>query len=171
MEAKERRESIKKRLSTAGQPVTGTVLAKELGVSRQVIVGDVAILRAAGFNIYATPDGYMTAGPAVPAEQVAVFACRHGRTELGKELEIIIDNGGKVIDVVVEHPVYGEIRANLMLSSRRQLAEFLQKIADSGAEPLSIVTGGVHLHTVTAPSRDILNQIETELRAKGFLAV
>lgn len=169
MEAKERREQIKYRLGTAGQPVTGTVLAKELGVSRQVIVGDIAILRAAGFNIYATPDGYMTPGPSAQTEQITVYACRHGRAELGKELEIIIDNGGKVIDVVVEHPVYGEIRANLMLSSRRQLAEFLHKLADSGAEPLSIVTGGVHLHTVAAPSQAILQQIGAELKAKGFL--
>lgn len=169
MDAKERRAKIKERLSMASQPITGTALAKELSVSRQVIVGDIAILRATGFLIYATPEGYMLPSPSDQAEHVAVYACRHGRAELAQELEIIIDNGGKVVDVVVEHPVYGEIRSTLMLSSRRQLSEFLHKIIDSGAEPLSIVTGGVHLHTVSAPSQEVLNQIRDELRAKGIL--
>lgn len=169
LDAKERRAKIKDLLSVARQPVTGTALAKELSVSRQVIVGDIAILRAAGVSIYATPEGYLIPGPSDHAEHVAVYACRHGRAELAQELEIIIDNGGKVVDVVVEHPVYGEIRSTLMLASRRQLSEFLQKITDSGAEPLSIVTGGVHLHTVSASSQDVLNRIRDELKVKGIL--
>ncbi|MCX7780341.1 MAG: transcription repressor NadR [Negativicutes bacterium] len=169
MEARERRELIRKRLEEAGKPITGTALAKETGVSRQVIVGDIAILRAAGCNIYATPEGYILPHKQAAKMEVAVLACRHGRAELARELEIIIDNGGKVLDVVVEHPVYGEIKGNLMLESRYQLAEFLRRLSGSGAEPLSIITGGVHLHRVAAPSQEVLARIKSELKDIGIL--
>lgn len=169
MDAKERREKIKNRLRSASEPVKGTNLAKDLGVSRQVIVGDIAILRASGFSVYATSEGYLGSDGSGQEEYRAVFACNHGSGELGRELEIIVDNGGKVLDVVVEHPVYGDIRANLMLSSRRQVRDFLQQLRERGAQPLSLVTGGIHLHTVSAPNLEILRQIEEELKAAGFL--
>ena len=169
MEAKERREKIINTLKDAGQPVTGTALAKELGVSRQVIVGDIAILRAAGADIYATPQGYIVFTSAAPMAVKTKLACRHDRGRMEEELAVIIDNGGRVLDVSVEHPVYGEIRANLMLASRRDLSEFLEKSAISGAAPLSVVTGGVHLHTVEAPSTEIIDKIRYELKAIGIL--
>jgi len=168
VDTKDRRSKILTMLKTAGKPVTGTALARELGVSRQVIVGDIAILRAAGIAVYATPQGYVIPVDLAPAVR-ATLACRHRRDELEKELMIIIDNGGKVLDVVVEHPLYGEIRANLMLSSRRELADFLNNLAKSGAEPLSIVTGGVHLHTIEAPTEAVLKNIQEELSSHGIL--
>ncbi|MEG6584150.1 transcription repressor NadR [Dendrosporobacter sp. 1207_IL3150] len=168
METQERRSKILARLKSTSSPLTGTALAKELGVSRQVIVGDIAIIRASGITVYATPQGYMI--PQVhTASVIATIACRHDRDELEKELSIIIDNGGKVRDVIVEHPIYGEITANLMLSSRRELADFLHKLAESGAAPLATVTGGVHLHTIEVPSAEVLSTIEEELRTKGLL--
>jgi transcriptional regulator of NAD metabolism len=97
------------------------------------------------------------------------IACHHGWDKLADELEIIIDNGGKVLDVTVEHPIYGELKANLMLASRHDLADFLLKLKDSGAEPLSTITGGVHLHTVEVPSLKVLNRIEQELEEQGIL--
>lgn len=169
MEAKERREQIVLSLKCAGQPLTGTFLAKELGVSRQVIVGDIAILRASGIDIYATPQGYIILPGAASTSVTARFACRHGAESMEVELAAIVDNGGRVLDVSVDHPVYGEIKANLMLASRRDLAEFLHKSAESGAVPLSLVTGGVHLHTVEAPSKDILQKIAIELKQLGIL--
>ncbi len=170
MDSKNRRMSLLDMLKTAGVPVTGTALARELGVSRQVIVGDIAILRAGGANIYATPQGYILPDAMQhPAAIVATLACRHGWDKLFNELAIIIDNGGKVLDVVVEHPVYGEMRANLMLSSRRELSEFLRKLTDSGAEPLSIVTGGVHLHTIQVPSEEVLQKIQQQLKEEEIL--
>lgn len=168
MDAKERRMLLMDKLKTTGEPVTGTALARELGVSRQIIVGDIAILRASGANIYATPQGYI-----LPAGRtntiIATLACRHSWDKLFDELSIIIDNGGKVLDVVVEHPVYGEMRANLMLSSRRELSEFLHKLKESGAEQLSIVTGGVHLHTIEVPSAEVLQKIEQQLKEQEIL--
>ena len=170
MDGKERRKRIVQKLKTGGVPITGSALARELKVSRQIIVGDVAILRASGFNIYATPQGYM-----LPEKQIQTgtirgkLACRHDLQKLEEELAVIIDNGGKVLDVVVEHAIYGEIKGNLMLASRRDLAEFLSKLNNSQDEPLSLITGGVHLHTVEVPSQEVLTIIEQELRARGIL--
>lgn len=168
MDGKERRQKILEILKGSPEPVTGTALAKELSVSRQVIVGDMAILRAAGLDIMATPQGYLM--PAV--RQLAItakVACRHGKDNLADELATIVDNGGKVLDVIVEHGVYGEIKANLMLASRRDITLFLEKLMTCGAEPLSIITGGVHLHTIEAPSQEVLDQIIYQLKERGLL--
>lgn len=169
MDARERRNRLVDKLQKTGTPVTGTALAQELGVSRQVIVGDIAILRAAGVEIYATPQGYLLPAARPTAAQTAKIACHHGWDKLADELAIIIDNGGKVLDVIVEHPVYGELKANLMLASRRDLAEFLHSLKNSGAEPLSAITGGVHLHTVEVPSPEVLARIERELERENIL--
>lgn len=169
MDAKERRDRIANMLKHSGQPITGMALSRELGVSRQVIVGDIAILRAAGVNIYATPQGYVILQTEPSGAFTARFACRHDSKGMESELATIIDNGGRVLDVSVEHPIYGEIKANLLLASRRDLAEFLHKLEESGAAPLSLVTGGVHLHTVEALSEDVLRKIAAELKALGIL--
>ncbi|HWR38304.1 MAG TPA: transcription repressor NadR [Patescibacteria group bacterium] len=169
MDGKERREVLLKRLAAATGPLTGTALARELSVSRQVIVGDIAILRAAGTEVYATPQGYLLPGMQMADVVRGTFACCHGRDRIGEELNIVVDNGGKLLDVIVEHPVYGEIRAQLMLSSRREVAEFLEQLAVCQAEPLYTVTGGIHLHTVEAPSMQVLEKICQELRQAGVL--
>jgi transcriptional regulator of NAD metabolism len=169
MDAKERRGRLLEKLRTAEQPLTGTWLAKELGVSRQVIVTDFAILRAAGNVIYATPQGYLL--PVVESSKSikATLACKHGQNELEEELSIIVDNGGKVLDVIVDHSLYGELRANLMLGSRREIGEFLHKLKDGKAEQLASITGGVHLHTIEIPSEEVLTKIKEELKSKGIL--
>jgi transcriptional regulator of NAD metabolism len=169
MDAKERRGFLLEKLKKTVEPVTGTAFAKELGVSRQIIVGDIAILRAAGINIYATPQGYVL--PTRNSQETIRYtiACRHDSKHIQDELAIIIDNGGKVLDVIVEHPVYGEIRANLMVASRRDLQEFLQKLENSSAEPLSMLTGGVHLHTLEVPSNEIFSNIQEQLRLQEIL--
>ncbi|MDU4961011.1 MAG: transcription repressor NadR [Sporomusaceae bacterium] len=169
MDAKTRRKQLVEALRKAAAPVTGSALAQQLGVSRQVIVGDIAILRAAGVAVYATPQGYLLPVEQPAAVKTATIACQHGRDKLGDELAIIIDNGGKVLDVIVEHPLYGELKANLMLASRRDLAEFLRQMDDSGAEPLLVVTGGVHLHTIEVPSPAALARIKQELEGQGIL--
>lgn len=169
MDTKARRNQLVDKLKQAASPVTGAVLAQELGVSRQVVVGDIAILRAAGMEIYATPQGYLLPAKRPQAVKTAKIACHHGWDKLEEELAIMIDNGGKVLDVIVEHPVYGELKANLMLASRHDLAEFLYKLKHSGAEPLSAITGGVHLHTLEVPSLKVLNRIERELDEQGIL--
>lgn len=169
MEAKERRRVLLEKLRGAKEPLTGTWLAKELGVSRQVIVGDFAILRAAGNVVYATPQGYIVPQVENTKTIKATLACKHGRDGLEQELAIIIDHGGKVLDVIVEHSLYGELKANLMLASRHQLAEFLHNLDDSKAEQLSSITAGVHLHTIEVPNEEVLSNIKEELKLKGIL--
>lgn len=63
MDASRRRVRILDYLRAAKAPVSATALAKKLSVSRQIIVGDVALLRAAGEAVTATPRG-LCAGPA-----------------------------------------------------------------------------------------------------------
>lgn len=167
MKAAERRERILDILRR-GEPVTGSELARQLGVSRQVIVQDVAILRAGGSGILATPQGYLL--PSFEEGCRRTFACRHDLGGLEEELLIIVDNGGKVIDVVVEHPLYGELRGYLMLASRREVHEFISKLKNSGAKPLYTLTdNGVHLHTVVAASEAVLETIEQGLAEAGIL--
>lgn len=169
VDGKERRIALLEKLKVAEEPLTGTWLAKALGVSRQVIVSDFAILRAAGHIVYATSQGYVL--PLVEGINSikATLACKHGRDDLEEELSIIIDNGGRVLDVIVEHSLYGELKANLMLASRREIGDFLRKLEKGKAEQLASITGGVHLHTIEVPNEEVLLKIKEELKSKGIL--
>ncbi len=167
MESKRRREKLLARLGETERPLTGADLAQQLQVSRQVIVQDIAILRAGGANILATPQGYLLPSP--PGGVQRTFACIHPYEGIEAELQMIIDLGGKVVDVVVEHPLYGELRGLLMLGSRSDLAEFMASLQTTKAQPLSTLTGGVHLHTVTAAKEATLARIGAALAAAGYL--
>lgn len=147
----------------------GSELADIFSVTRQVIVKDIAILRAEGYDIIATPNGYFLNLPGKTNRVRRVIATRHDRDNICRELEIIIDNGGKVLDVIVEHPVYGEIKANLMLDNRADLASFMENVKNRKAKPLSSLTDGVHLHTVEGDSEEILERIVYNLDQEGFL--
>jgi len=164
----QRRESILQRLKQAKSPITGTDLAEAFGVSRQVIAQDIAILRAAGINIIATPQGYILA-ETITNRASRVFACHHNADQIEDELSTIIALGGKIIDVIIEHKIYGELRVVLMLSSISDLNDFMSKIQQKGVKPLSALTEGVHLHTVEADSENTLDKIEAALREKGYL--
>ena len=146
MNTEERRSRLLALLAEAEQPLTGTRLSREFSVSRQIIVGDISILRAEGRQIYATPHGYIMPKAAVNRSQLATLICQHDAAAMEKELTIIIDNGGTVLDVIVEHPLYGAIRGDLLLENRRDIKTFLNKMKKCQANPLLVVTGGVHLH-------------------------
>ncbi|HHY78281.1 MAG TPA: transcription repressor NadR [Clostridiales bacterium] len=164
----ERREKIFNILKERSIPITGADLSKITGVSRQVIVQDIAILRAKGYNIIATPQGYMLLNDKKNKIQ-KVIACCHDKEGMRKELEIIVDNGGKVIDVIVEHPLYGEIKAMLMLESRLDVERFMKHYEDSDTKPLSALTGGIHLHTIEVPDEISYNHIIRDLEKHGYL--
>ena len=155
-------------LRPAGSVVVGSDLARRLDVSRQVIVQDIALLRAHGHKILATPRGYLMLddGPRASTQ----VACLHTSfEEMEGELSTIVGLGGTAIDVVVEHPLYGEIRGLLMLKSQEDVLSFMDRMRASGAEPLWRLTKGVHLHTLGAPDEAILQKIREALRAKGYL--
>jgi uncharacterized protein len=165
----ERRQRIIRLLRAGERPVTGGDLATRLGVSRQIIVQDIALLRAQGEGVIATPLGYMLAERLAPAARRTVLACRHGYEATEDELTVMVDCGLKVIDVVVEHPIYGEIRGLLTLESRSDIRRFMDRLRESQAGLLSALTKGVHLHTVEARRPEALDQARAELRAKGYL--
>lgn len=172
MSKEKRRAEIMVFLKEAKTPLTGSELSESLGVTRQVIVGDVAVLRARGEQIIATPRGYLLHGRKGTAVHRRTVAVRHGgdNDALAAELNLIVDLGGTIVDVIVEHPLYGELTANLQLSSRYEVAQFITKMEELQAEPLLVLTDGYHLHTIEAPNSEVMGAIEDELRAKGLLA-
>lgn len=168
MNSKERREHIKNLLIKNNITYKGQFLAEELGVTRQVIVKDIAIIRAEGVNIIATPEGYLM--PNEKSNYVKrVIAVSHNREDICKELECIVKFGGVVEDVTVEHPLYGEIRAMLMIKSLIDIETFMRKIKKFNAQPLSALTKGIHLHTIKADSVEIIECIIKELKDKNYL--
>lgn len=165
MRGEERRSALMDILRASVGPVSATALAEHLGVSRQIIVGDVALLRAGGENIAATPRGYICTRETCALRRTV--ACSHSAEQTGDELRIFVDNGCTVVDVIVEHPVYGQLVGALDLRSRYDVEEFLRRSA--GAAPLSSLTEGLHLHTLLCPDDAALARVKKQLREKGFL--
>lgn len=164
MTASERRQQIARLLSASQAPISATTLSQELGVSRQIIVGDIALLRAAGQEITATARGYV-----IPTQNGLLrrIACMHAAEETRDELDAMVDCGCTVVDVIVEHPVYGQLTAPLHLSSRLDVEQFMKRM--DGAAPLSQLTGGVHLHTLSCPDETAYEHLLQLLRQRGFL--
>lgn len=168
MEPEQRRQQILKFLQDIQSPFSGSTLASKLGVSRQVIVQDIALLRAEGKEIIATPQGYIMLLPKNNTLSKTI-ACCHNKEDIKDELTTIVDEGGTIIDVIVEHSIYGQISGNVMVSSRRDVDEFIKKIHKSDTKPLSDLTHGVHLHTIQVKDEQSIVQIEKELKGKGYL--
>lgn len=167
MKAEQRREAILSRLKNSAAPVSAAALAKEFGVSRQVVVGDVALLRAYGSNVSATPRGYVLERDT--GMIVRTLACVHSGEDMQRELDIMVDNGCVVRDVIVEHPIYGQLTGSLELKSRYDVSQFVARSAEAEALPLSALTDGLHLHTLLCPDEEAYHRVAAELRAAGFL--
>lgn len=170
MSAQQRRKAIRDILSDTREAVSASALAARLGVSRQIVVGDVALLRASGEQIIATPRGYLMEGAGKKEALVRTIACRHDLGEaMAQELYAVVDNGGEVLDVIVEHPVYGQISGSLKLRSRYDVQVFLDKVDQYRAQPLAALTGGIHLHTVSCESEEAFERIMKALSEQGIL--
>lgn len=167
MNAQERRREIKKILSASEEAVPGRELAARLNVSRQVIVQDIAILRANGEDIYSTNLGYVCPRGSSASR---VFKTYHTDEETEEELQLIVDCGGTVKDVFVYHKIYGVISAELNISSRVDIENFMAEIAAGRSGLLMHITSDYHYHTVTAQSEEILDIIQKKLSDRGFLA-
>jgi transcriptional regulator of NAD metabolism len=163
MQAEQRRQSVLDILNQSTQPVSAGTLASRFSVSRQIIVGDIALLRAAGAEISATPRGYIIQHS--PEGFVRQVACRHNTLEMEAELNAIVDQGCTVLDVIVEHPVYGQITGPLQLSNRYDVSQFLTRCI----QPLSNLTEGIHLHTLSCPDEAAYTRVLTALEEMGFL--
>ena len=167
MDAQTRRNAIARELERADAPLNATVLAGRFSVSRQVIVGDVALLRAAGMDITATPRGYVI--PRSAAGLCRTLATRHGADRMEAELNAMVDQGCTVLDVTVEHPIYGQLTGPLNLSSRYEVGQFIQRCREEAAPPLSTLTEGIHLHTVRFPDEESFARVQAALRELGIL--
>ena len=167
MNGEERRKKLIDLLKHSDTPLSGTDLAKQLGVSRQVIVQDIALLRATVDNIVSTNRGY------VLTEALAtrrVFKVIHSDEEVEEELSLIVDCGGRIEDVFVSHKIYNVIKAPMNIRSRLDIRRFMDNLASGKSSLLKNVTSGYHYHTVTAESEDILDYIHDALKERGFLA-
>ncbi len=166
MTGKERRREILNTIRGTKVPISGTELAKKYNVSRQIIVQDIALLRAENHEIYSTTRGYILQETNIFSR---VFSVVHSDEQIEDELNTVVDLGGTVADVFVEHEVYGNLHAELNINSRRKVKEFLEKIKNGASTPLKNLTFGKHFHTIEADSEETLNLIEKELKEKGYI--
>lgn len=166
MSGEERRREILKKIQENPNPISGAALAKSFAVSRQVIVQDIALLRAADYDIISTNRGYICKTPVLASR---IFKVNHTDNDIEDELNIIVDFGGIAQDVFVRHRVYGQLRAQLGIRSRKQVRALVEDIGSGKSHPLKNVTSGYHYHTVLADSEDTLDCIEEELKKKGYL--
>lgn len=165
----QRREMLLDKLKATADPLKGGVLASLTGVSRQVIVGDMTLLKAKGEPIIATSQGYLYMRETGDDDLYRKLACYHKPDDTQNELFVLVDAGVTVKDVSIEHPVYGELTAGIHVSSRREVDLFMQRVLETGASYLLELTGGLHLHTITAPNVAILEQAINDMRAAGYL--
>ena len=161
-----RREEIVNTIQNSTIPVSGKELAARFEVSRQVIVQDIALIRAAGYDIISTNRGYILNAPNLVER---VFKVNHTDEQLGDELCAIVDLGGKIKNVMVNHKVYGKMEATLNINSRRKVKEFMEDIESGKSSPLKNITSNYHYHKVEADSEETLDMIEDVLRKKGYL--
>ena len=170
MTGEDRRNKILNKLKETAEPMSGAALAKAFRVSRQVIVQDIALMRAERHDIMSTNKGYLYRSEEVdPAYPKRVFFVKHTTEQVLEEFLTVIELGGRVLDVAVEHGLYGQIRVDLLIESKQDAEEFVQRLSDCRDNPLNVLTDGCHYHTVAAPSEKLLDLIEAELKQKGLL--
>ncbi|WHY76328.1 transcription repressor NadR [Neobacillus sp. WH10] len=166
----DRRKFILQLLKESSTPITGSDLAEQTNVSRQVIVGDITLLKAKNEPIIATSQGYiyLKQSSSMPVFERTI-ACMHTPKDTEKELNLLVDHGVLVKDVKIEHAVYGDLTASIMVSNRQEVKQFLKRLETTQASLLSELTGGFHLHTISATTEQALNKAESALKAEGIL--
>ena len=170
MDGDRRRIEILKQLQSSEQAISGAGLAEKLGVSRQVIVQDIALLRAINKNILSTNKGYVLFHENKQNNKwKRSFKVKHQEDGILEELFLVVDLGGRFLDVVVEHPIYGQITVDLIINNRKDAEKFVEQIKTNKTKPLNELTGGVHYHTIEADCEEVLDEIERELSQKGYL--
>ena len=165
-----RRNQMLQLLREGSAPISGTALAKHFGVSRQVIVQDIALMRAENHPILSTNKGYLLrSSKAENTQPKRVFYVKHATESVLDEFMTILELGGKILDVAVEHELYGQINVDLLIETKADAEDFHSKMICCTNQPLKVLTGGCHYHTVSAPSEKLLDLIEGELQKKGYL--
>lgn len=155
-------------LRESKEPLSGAALGERLGVSRQIIVQDIALLRTSGYGIISTNRGYLLSD--ANGNPCKLIKVKHAPEQIEEELDLIVDLGGCVEDVLVNHMTYAELKAPLGIKSRRDVRRFMENLKAGGSSPLSTITSGYHFHHVSAESQEALDEIEEALDRRGFLA-
>ncbi|PLR93732.1 transcription repressor NadR [Bacillus sp. T33-2] len=164
-----RRSFLLQLLKDSKEPITGSEMASRTNVSRQVIVGDITLLKAKNEPIIATSQGYIYLAAAPSSHVERTIACQHMPERTEEELNMLVDHGVTVKDVKIEHPVYGDLTASIMVSNRAEVKQFMQKINSTNSGYLSELTSGIHLHTISAPSEIALDEAEEAMKKANFL--
>lgn len=167
MRPDERQKQISELLALSDTPISGSQLARKFSVSRQIIIRDIDTIRKGGVNIISTHTGYILQKPPSVKKVIKV---RHTDAEIEKELNAIVDIGGRVLDVFVKHRAYDEVRVPLKICSRRDAALFAQSIRSGKSASLANITSGYHYHTIEAENEEIMDLIEKELGKMNMLA-
>ena len=166
----QRRQRLLTLLKEQNAPLSGTALAAALGVSRQVIVQDIALMRAENHSILSTNKGYLCRAEAGEISRPKrVYHVRHSTKDVPDEFMTVLDLGGTILDVAVEHELYGQIRADLLIETAQDAQDFIRRLAACRDNPLKVLTDDCHYHTVSAPSEKLLDLIGQELKRKGYL--
>lgn len=166
MKAAERRKEIANYLMAEGKAISGGALSDKFGVSRQIIVQDISVLKATGYDILSTHSGYVIQGSPFVER---VFKLYHTTNQTEDELNTIVDLGGTVADVFVWHKVYGKLVVPLNIFSRLHVKQFIEGVRSGKSSELMNITGGYHYHTVRAETKEVLDQIEKALKHKDYI--
>ncbi len=170
MDGLQRRLHIIELLHTQVAPISGTELAKKFCVSRQVIVQDIALLRAENRNILSTNKGYILfQAQSKDRSYREVLFVRHTKEQILDEMSSIVELGGRMLDVSIDHDIYGQIRCDLVINNLEDAKEFVQKAEKSSSKPLCALTEDYHYHTIAAPSQKAMELIKSDLSKKGYL--
>ena len=167
MKAADRRKAIVNLLLSSTDAISGGKLSEEFGISRQIIVQDITVLKGSGFDILSTHNGYIIQKSPLKER---VFKVHHTTEETEDELTTIVSLGGTVVDVFVWHKVYGKMTAPLNIFSDLHIKQFIEGVRSGKSTELMNITGGYHYHTVRAESETALDEIEQALIAKNYIA-
>lgn len=161
MNCEERRNLIVKTLEESNAPISATTLARNFSVTRQIIVADIALLRASGIAIIADSKGYSLKSN--NKDLIKRIVVQHTKEQVIDEFYCIVDNGGKILDVIVDHPIYGKISAELNIASRYDAEQFIIKLNETNSNPLSLLTQGLHIHSILVPNDEAFERIKNKL--------
>ena len=165
IEREEREKKILEILKNSETLVSGTYLAEFFNVSRQIIVQDIAILKAKNIDIISTNRGYRLLSKGIKK----IIKVKHDDSEIRNELNAIVDLGASVEDVFVIHKTYGKIRVKLDIKSRRDVDLLVKNINSKLSKPLKNLTDNYHYHTIIAENENIFKEVEDKLKELGIL--
>lgn len=164
-----RREQILQLLESSDEPISGKQLSQQFDVSRQIIVKDISILKSQSFNIHSTSRGYVVNNEQFGKQYKRVIVCQHDNSRMEEELKLILDNGAMIDDVAIDHPVYGSIKADLMIETFEDLSKFISEMKRFEGQMLAHLTDNLHLHTISAHTEKILDNAVRDLQEHDFI--